>query len=545
MLFYTLAISIFALVSQVKGHAVDDSSTWSGWGEGFTNRRWASQNRDISTANVKTLSNHCKPVHYASGGISATPVISGNVAYYPTWGGLLVAFDYNKCKTVWTVNVSSVVESIAPVTPLQQASLGGPASRTSPQIDGDVLYFGTLVNALIVAINKNTGHVLGMTQVNPHEVAMVTMSPTVYNGKIFVGASSMEEGAATVPGYVCCSFVGNVAAFSFDKVHNNFTTLWDIPMIPDAQAEAGWAGVAVWGSQPPIDVTRNQVIFGTCNTYTYPEVRIQWQNETAKIPAVAQGLVSDSCLPKDIMQESVIAVDIDLGIVNWVHQLPTLDAWTVACGFQGGSGKESFANCPEMVGPDADFGMAPAFIPGSANTPYGKDTIVIGQKNGDLYAMSAQAGQLFWTTMTSPDGMSGGLSWGIAVDDHSVYYTAINSNGGAWTIEPSGQTTNSSAYGAASLTTGKILWGVPVPDGGISYGPPSVVGDVILVAKTGTNESSLVAVQKITGKILDTWPVDGTFRGGVAIQDNSVIFGTGYGGITAPTQAGGMNVLSV
>ncbi|KAH8812383.1 quinon protein alcohol dehydrogenase-like superfamily [Xylogone sp. PMI_703] len=551
MLLHQAALFLFPLLSQGSGNngnsgsASGFSATWTGYGGSIFNQRWASQNKDITSANVKTLTTHCN-VHYNVGGISATPSISGNIAYYPTWAGALVAFDYTRCKTVWTLNVTKVVEDFAPPSTLQVASSGALASRTSPTVDGDILYFGTLVNALLVAVDKNTGRVLGRTQVNPHELAIVTMAPTVYNGKIFVGSSSTEEGASIQLNHTCCSFIGNVAAYSFDKSRNKFTTLWDIPMIPQHQAEAGWSGVAVWGSNPPIDTVRNQVIFGTGNAYSVPDIITQCQNETANIPAVAQGLVSDPCLPKDILTESVIAIDIDLGIINWVYQLPALDSWVVACGIPGSPSKTKPSNCPERPGPDVDFGMAPVFVPGSENTPYGKDTIVIGQKSGALYTLSAQAGELFWVIMTNPGGLGGGLSWGISVDDSQVYYTAINSNAGPWTIEPSGIKTNSSAYGSASLKDGTFLWGIPVPGGGTSYGPPTAVGDVVLVARTGTNnDSKLVAIQKHTGKILDTWEVNGLFRGGVSVQDNSVLFGTGYGGFAGPLTPGNLTVLTL
>jgi hypothetical protein len=46
-------------------------------------------------------------------------------------------------------------------------------------------------------------------------------------------------------------------------------------------------------------------------------------------------------------------------------------------------GKEKHSH-QETPGPDADFGMAPSFVPGSRSTPYGKDTLVVGQKNGNL-----------------------------------------------------------------------------------------------------------------------------------------------------------------
>jgi hypothetical protein len=251
----------------------------------------------------------------------------------------------------------------------------------------------------------------------------------------------------------------------------------------------------------------------------------------------------------------VLAIDIDLGIVNWVHQLPPLDAYSAGCGFPG-IAPQKIVLCPEVPGLDTDFAMAPTFVPGSSSTPYGKDTLVIGQKNGNLYAMSAQAGTIFWTTMTSPDGIGGGLSWGVAVDDRSMYFTAINSGEVNWRLQPSNQVINRSAYGAASLLTGALLCEVAVPENGVAYGPPSVVGDLVIVAKTGTNpngtanydatQGGLVAIKKATGAIVMNHGLNTNFHGGAAIQDRYVFFGTGYSGFTPPGLISGViNVMSV
>jgi outer membrane protein assembly factor BamB len=162
--------------------------------------------------------------------------------------------------------------------------------------------------------------------------------------------------------------------------------------------------------------------------------------------------------------------------------------------------------------------MAPTFVPGSPSTPYQKDTVVVGQKNGNLYAMSAQNGHLFWTTQTSPGAPTGDLSWGIAVDDDQVYFTVINIIDFKYTLEPSGQTANRSAHGAASLLNGTLLWEVPTPgDGGVAYGPPTVDSTV----------GSLLAFDKRTGNLVASFVLDANFHGGVAVQGQSVLFGTG------------------
>ena len=193
--------------------------------------------------------------------------------------------------------------------------------------------------------------------------------------------------------------------------------------------------------------------------------------------------------------------------------------------------------------------MAPTFVPGSPNSPSGKDTIVIGQKNGNLYALSAETGTIFWATATSPGGTSGGLVWGIAVDDTSVYYTAENSQRQPWQLKDGTKLSNS-AFGAASLTTGEILWETAVPNNDTSVVPPSVANDVVLTGVGGpyvagstrkVGPGSFVSLNKKTGGIIKKTVLDTYFQGGIAAVNDYVLFGTGYDA----TKTGSFNVWKV
>jgi len=362
------------------------------------------------------------------------------------------------------------------------------------------------------------------------------MSPTAYNGRVFIGAASFEEVAIDIiPNYPCCSFIGNIAALDFDQTSSKFKVAWNVSMLPAGQ---GWSGGAVWGSPPSIDIARSQVFFGTGNLYTLPPAFEACQNQTANITVVAEGLVPSSCIPNDVYQEAVLAFDIQTGLVNWVRQLTPLDAWQLACGTIGGAVPRNSTLCPFNPGPDADFGTAPTFVPGSTSTPYGKDTVVIGQKNGELHALSAQAGTPFWSTVTSPDGSGGGLIWGIAVDESRVYFTAANTGLQTWQLQPSNQTISNSGFGAASLVDDSLLWEIVSPMDSNSVVPPSVVNDVVLFGRTGENitgayehtQGGLIAVNKATGAIIKDYGLDANFHGGIAIRNQCVIFGTGYAG---------------
>jgi hypothetical protein len=106
---------------------------------------------------------------------------------------------------LWSINVTDIIYQYAPVT-ADQLMTNSPVSRTSPQVDSDagIVYFGTGIHALMVAVCLQDGTLHDVIQINPHPHATLTMSSTLYNEEIFIGSSSVEEVAAdVVPGYIC------------------------------------------------------------------------------------------------------------------------------------------------------------------------------------------------------------------------------------------------------------------------------------------------------------------------------------------------------
>lgn len=538
--FIALQLPFASCYRPSAGYGAESLSSWTGWGGNIFNNRWASGYSQIPASEFDSLSIKCRVTYQF--GVSATPVIDGNLVYFPTWNGSFVALDYTTCSVHWTINVTQIVLDFAPPSDAAKASYVRPVSHTSPQVDGDVLYFGTLLNCLVVALDKRDGSTLAVKQINSHPVALASMSPTFYGDKLFIGSSSFEETTADVtPNYKCCSYNGNMVALSYNAKSKSLDTVWNVSMIPPAQAKAGWSGSAVWGSQPAIDIKRGQVIIATGNTYSAPQAVLDCQTATQNLTAVREGLVPEPCLPTDVWQEAVLAIDMQTGLVNWVRQLSPLDSWTLACGVVGFNTRNKDV-CPGTPGIDADFGMAPAFVPASKNTPHEQDTVVVGQKNGNLYGLSAQAGTVFWTTATGPDGTNGGLSWGIAVDDSQVYFTQINSYERKWQLQPSNETVHGSAYGAACLADGRIVWETATPGAtssliGVAYNPPTVVGGVVLVGKTGLDNSTggfeyskgaLLVLDKASGKLVHELDLDANFHSGIAVQGEYVMWGTGY-----------------
>jgi len=500
------------------------STDWSGWGGDFYNNRWASENRDLFASKANSLVQKCR-LNYTQG-VSATPTINGHIVYFPTWNGSLVALNYLNCRVQFDISIADIITNFAPLTPLQQQSGLYLGTRTSPQVHGDIVYVGTQAHALVLALDRFSGTLLAITQIHQHPLAIVTQSPTIYKGRLFVGTASVEETAqAVVPDYNL-TFVGTMVALSVKPINRTLRILWNVPMLPLNQ---GWAGAAVWGSQPSIDAVQSQVFIATGNTYTVPTAYASCLNDVT---------ASASCIPPGVYQEAVLAIDIQSGRINWARILNPLEAWTAACGSASGIAvsPRNITKCPESPGPDADFGMAPTFVPGSPSTPHKQDVLVIGQKNGVIHALSAQTGATFWSRAASPGGIIGGLIWGIAVDCDQIYFTGVNGGSQLWSpgIYANSPKTSYSGFGSLRLVDGQALWGVPSPFNSTSLTPPSVVNDVAFfgfvssrLPGSGTG-GGLIAIHKTTGKIIKNFALDDPFYGGIAIQNSMIMFGTGY-----------------
>ncbi|KAK4163953.1 Quino protein alcohol dehydrogenase-like protein [Cladorrhinum sp. PSN259] len=523
--------------------------SWLGWGADIYNNRWAGPDATVDVVNIDSLVPFCEKKY--NPGVSASPLVFEGIAYYPTWSGLLVALNYRTCETVWRTNITKIILEYQPLDKITR-TLVSTTARTTPVLDeeSDVIYLGTLAHALLLAIDIKTGKLIDSLQLSDHPLAVLTQSPTFHDGRVYIGVSSVEEAAPEIiPDYQCCTFVGSMNAATLQ--HGRLRLLWTQSMVPP---NTNISGSAIWGSQPSIDPIRRQVFIATGNTYQLPDEFEACQNQTANITVIKQGLTSDPCLPRNVFQESVLALDLESGRINWVKQLSPLDAWNVACvgGLLGTPPPGAELQCPDNPGPDADFGMAPAFVLGSEHTPDGLDIVVVGQKNGNLYALSAQAGMTLWAVSTGPDGLEGGLSWGMAVDDVAVYYTVINSLRENFTLPTSGNKTviSNSAFGAARLKDGRILWETPAPNNMSSFVTPAVVNDVVLSGVTGSfvpgsvfpkGPGAFTPIDKRTGKILEVRELDAYFHGVIAAVHEYVMFGTGYGGLETP-QAGSFQV---
>lgn len=149
-----------------------------------------------------------KWIFITEGDVSATPAVDNKRVYVPNRTGNLYAVDRKTGLQVWSTKISAAT------------GVALDKLRTTPLISGTQLIVGTQGarggGGKLLAYNKNTGALLWSTLLDAHPAAIVTQSPVVYGGKVFVGISSDEEGLAAIPGYPCCSCRASMMALNED-----------------------------------------------------------------------------------------------------------------------------------------------------------------------------------------------------------------------------------------------------------------------------------------------------------------------------------------
>jgi polyvinyl alcohol dehydrogenase (cytochrome) len=460
------------------------SPAWRGWSPSVTNTRFQSaQQAGLTAEQVPKLS-----LKWAFGFPDATsawspPTIAGGRLFVGSQNGTVYSLDAKSGCIYWTFTAKSGVRTALSVGAREGA--------------GDAVYFGD-TGANVYALDAATGRELWSRRLDDHLYARITGSPTLYQDRLYVPVSSMEETAASQPGYECCTFRGSLNALDV----STGATLWRTWMVPEAQAAGkNAAGVALWGpsgvgiwSAPTIDVKRGLVYAGTGNTYSAPA------QPTA---------------------DAIVAFDLKDGAIRWIRQLTAGDIF----GCRAGS-----ANCGEKAGPDFDLGTPPMLV-----TVSGRDVIVAAQKSGNAFALDVEKdGALLWQYHAGEGSIWGGIQWGAAVDDERAYFPVSDIR----TPKPGG-------LHAVDLASGARAWYVPPPPLKCAAGTgcsaalisaPTLIPGVLF---SGSNDGALRAHSTRDGSVI--WEFDtnrefetlnGVKAGGGAIQ------GPG------PTIAGGMLYLN-
>jgi len=492
-------ISIFLFVVALGARSrspESESGQWRIAGQNLSNTWSQPAEHSISPANVNGLSP--KWVFTTGGDVSATPTVDGDAVYFPDWSGNLFAVKKDSGQLIWSHKIS------------EYDGVEGAISRVSPAVDGNQVIIGDILNskqvhngANVISVDRQTGTIQWMTQVDTHPAAIITGSPVVFDGMVYIGISSSEETLALNPAYPCCSFRGSIVALD----EKSGAMLWKTFDMPDNGGQTGgYSGGAIW--QPPaIDPKRGTLFAGTGNNYTAP----------ADVEACQNATPTANCAAADDFFDTALALDLKSGQIKWSKRLESIDTFTGTCGFGTARPPSGTPNCPVPSSQDFDFGGAGPNLVGNI--------VGFGQKSGIYWALNPDNGDIIWSTLVGAGGTLGGIEWGTATDGKRIYVAIADSNHVPYTLT-SGQQITWGSWSALDVATGKILWQTADPTvGTIDTGSVSVANGVMYA---GSYSGQMYAFDAGTGQILWNFASGGSVIDGPSIVDGVLYWGSGY-----------------
>ena len=472
-----------------------------GMGERNT-RRVSTTDAGIDANNVASLKPLWSLKFPGANRARSQPTLAGGVLFVGSHNGRLYALDQKTGCQHWAYEANAEIRTGIAIDNWEAGD-----SAAKPRV-----YFGDVLG-YAYAVDASDGKLLWRQRADAHPNATITGTPALHNGKLFVPVSSLEVSQAADPTYECCTASGSVAAYDI----TDGKLLWQTftiptPAVVQSQNRAGTnmmgpSGATVWNA-PTIDAKRNQLYIGT--------------GENMSSPAT---LTSDA----------ILAIDMDSGKVNWSFQATANDVWNTACDTVNDH------SCPPEGGPDFDFGAGTML----ATAADGRELVVAGQKSGEVHALDPATGKVVWQKKVGRGGIQGGVHFGMAADDKTLYVPI--------TDMPDGREYTESAkpgLHAIDLATGEEAWYAAAPDNvcgdrqfchpGISQAV-TVVGDVVFAGgmdgvmrvhniKNGTELLSVDTTKDFTSITGET--ARGGSLGGAAaatVQDGLVVISSVYG----------------
>ena len=139
--------------------------------------------------------------------------MAGDRLFVGSQNGTVYALDIRTGCVHWTYTAAGGVRT-------------APTFGPRPGSSAFALYFGD-TGANVYAVDADSGEVLWKRRVDAHPFARVTGTPTLYQGRLYIPISSLEETAAGQPGYECCTFRGSVVALRVHDGSNVWKTYLD------------------------------------------------------------------------------------------------------------------------------------------------------------------------------------------------------------------------------------------------------------------------------------------------------------------------------
>jgi polyvinyl alcohol dehydrogenase (cytochrome) len=453
---------------------------WGSWGHDFGNTRFQGE-PGIKAADVPRLK--VKWVFAYPGNVAdGQPTVAGDMLFVANRSGHVFALDARTGCTHWSYAAEGGVHAAIDIGPL-------PGGRQAAYVVTE--------NGWLHALDAETGAMVWTVRVEDHPATRLTGSPTLYDGRLYVPLSSLEEVSLFNPNYACCTFRGGVAAVDAAtgkilwKAHNIEQEPKQIGVSVSGTKLFGPAGVSIF-SAITVDPKRKAIYAGTGNSYTQDSIDVA---------------------------NAVIAFDMDTGARKWFTQaLPQDDICPKA---------EKPEECSH-VGPDFDFAAPPVL----RTMENGKDILVAISKADEAFGFDPdQNGKLVWRSKLGKGSRTAGV-WGLAVDQTQMYV-------GSADVRPQPGVTVGGLT-ALDFANGKTIWHVPAPPPVCAWGDtPSPLALANGAVNCSATQPGALAV--IPGVVF-SGSIDGHMRA-FSTKDGAKLWDFDTGGsfkaVNAPTATGG------
>lgn len=445
-----------------------------------------------------------------AGDVSATPAVVDGAVYFGDFGGMEWKLDAATGHIIWSRKVSDYT------------GIDGDTSRSSPSLAGETLVIGDLHAANMIGIDAKSGDRRWITSLDPDPHAIVTGSPVLADGSIFVGTS--QAGASTYP--------AALVALNAQTGH----ILWRTYSLPNPDGVAGGYWGAVMLGPPAVDV-QDGLVFASFKAAEGEPPAVKSCN------AAAPGGFRESCEQPGSYFSSIVAFNVKTGAPVWSYRVIGEAAWQKACASQPADvtwcAPES--DNPMNHGDKWDVGGSGPNVFEFGPARDRRMVVGVGEKSGVYIVLDAKTGKFIWNTLVGPGGDMGGMEWGSAYDGKRIYVSIANQHHISYRMTEDGKLTSISATGgswaALDPETGKIIWQRADPQteelngqtvGVWDLAPVSAANGVAYVASMAKSGNEFYALDGATGKILWAQPAGSSVNAGPAIVDGLVYWGSGY-----------------
>ncbi|HTA44132.1 MAG TPA: PQQ-binding-like beta-propeller repeat protein [Bryobacteraceae bacterium] len=456
---FVLASASLSLAAEPCPPAPNQASgaSWNGWADAANTRFQNAKSAGLTAQTTPNLK-----LKWAFGFPNVTtafgaPTVFAGRVYVGAADGVVYSLDARTGCTEWTFTAASGV-------------------RVAPVLDnnGKSVYFGDL-KANIYALDAQSGHQIWKTLADDQSGAVITGSPKLDSGRLYIPVSGRDESmAATNPAYECCKFRGNIVALDTatgKRIWQTFTIAENSkPTGQNAKGAKTWgpSGAVPWSS-PTLDLQKKVLYTGTGVNYSKPPTATS---------------------------DAILAIDMNSGRLLWSRQFTADDSWNFACGPTADK-----TNCPKLPFIDADLGNSGTL----RSLPGGKRILVTSDKGGTVWAIDPDhEGAIVWKQKIAAGGVNGGTMWGGASDERAAYIGISDFAAGKPEV--------GGGLVALQLATGEKLWQTPAPKPAClgkpncSSAQPAPVSAIPGVVFLGSWDGHIRAYEAAAGKII--WDFD-------------------------------------